>query len=264
MGFFDRWRAPQVTVALDEGFWVAETAAMQRAIVPLTMPDDGSGIPAQLEFTAGAEGRVVVQWRNRFVGFVPPSHEEMIGRQLAVAGKIRLVADGEVRRHGDLWRIWAGPAVADGAPPPPPPIDEIPPETPTIFGIPIAKSDRPQTTVRRRTPPPAPGSPSSSVPESPALASAASAASADGAGPTASSSSRSQRWLLAVDDQSWEVRDGTDIDVPLLRRRIAEADPGARLHLRLWEETVTIELTPQARVTLTDPATGVVEVLHPR
>lgn len=239
MGFFDRWRAPEVTVALDEGFWVAETVAMQRAIVPPIIPDDGSGIPAHLEFTAGAEGRVVVQWRNRFVGFVPPSHEEMIGRQLAVAGKIRLVADGEVRRHGDLWRIWAGPAVPDGAPPPPPPIDEIPPETPTIFGIPIAKSDRPATTARRRTPPPPPSSPSSSV-------------------------GLAQQRILAVDDQSWEVRDGIDIDLPLLRRRIAEADPGARLHLRLWEETVTIELTPQARVTLTDPATGVVEVLHPR
>lgn len=252
MGFFDRWRAPQVSVALDEGFWVAETAAMQRAIVPLTIPDDGTGIPAHLEFTAGAEGRVVVQWRNRFVGFVPPSHEDLIGRQLAVAGKIRLVTDGEVRRHGDLWRIWAGPAVPDGAPPPPPPIDEIPPEAPTIFGVPIAKRDRPATTARRRTPPRAPSSPSS-VPSS-----AVPSSSVPSAGGPA------QRRILAVDDQSWEVRDGTDIDLPLLRRRIAEADPGARLHLRLWGETVTIELTPQAGVTLTDPATGVVEVLHPR
>lgn len=236
MGLFDRWRAPTVHMTLDDGFWVAETAAMQRAIAPLIVFDDGGAIPAQLEFTAGAEGRVVVQWRHRFVGFVPPSHEEMIGRQIAVAGKIRLVADGEVRRHGKLWRIWAGPAVPDGAPPPPAPIDEIEPEAPTIFGIPIPARDRPAATTRRHTPPAAPRSPSTPA----------------------------RRRILAVDGDSWEVRDGVDIDLSLLRRRIAAAEPGARLHLRLWEETVTIELSPQARVTITDPDSGAVEVLHPR
>lgn len=227
MGFFSRWRAPEVDVGMDVGFWVAEAAVMQRTIMSLLPRRAAGTVPAHLEFAAGAEGRVAVQWHNRLIGFVPPSHEEMIRRQLAVAGSVRLVTDGEARTHGRLWRIWAGPTLPADAGPPPAPIDEIPPEPTRIFGIPMSTSPTPSSRRPARTTPAA-------------------------------------RRVLVVDHQSWEVRDGTDIDLTLLRRRIAAAEPGARLHLRVWDETVMIDLRPETRVTLTDPDTGDVEVLHPR
>ncbi|WP_413452596.1 hypothetical protein AA0Y32_09965 [Georgenia phoenicis] len=219
MRLFDRWRSTEVPADVGPGFWVAEAGALQRAIVT-ALGADARGRPevrARLELSAGAEGRVVVVWRNVIVGFVPPDHAAPLRRQLEAAGRATLVAAGSVVRADGQWRIWLG----EGTPVGEPPADELTPPPATIFGISL-----PATTLRETT--------------------------------------TARRWVLAVGSHSWEVEEGTDLDVALLRRRIAEAAPSATVHVRVWGEPVAIDLGGDARVTLTDPVTGEVEVLHPR
>ncbi|MCM3659731.1 hypothetical protein M3148_01795 [Georgenia satyanarayanai] len=219
MRLFDRWRSAEVPADVGTGFWVAEAAAMQRAIITALAGAEcsRSAVPARVELSPGAEGRVVVVWRNVIVGFVPPDHAAPLRGQLAAAGKATLVAPGLVVAAGGQRRVWVG----EGAPVGEPPADELAPPLTTIFGI-----NLPGTTPRQTT--------------------------------------TARRWVLAVGSHSWEVREGTDLDVVLLRRRIAEAEPGATVHLLVWGEPVAIDLGSDARVTLTDPVTGEVEVLHPR
>lgn len=112
---------------------------MQRTVVgALRSLETGmEAIPARLQFSRGAEDHVVVLWRNVIVGFVPPTHRDELRRQLDDAVTAPLVADGHVRRHDGVWRVWAGPAwpVAEGPPQPPP--DEIDPPSNAIFGFPL-------------------------------------------------------------------------------------------------------------------------------
>lgn len=197
-------------------------------------------VPARLRFTAGIEGRVVVLWRNTIVGFVPEDRAGDLRRQLTEAGAAHLVADGEVRGHSGLWRVWVG-SWPDG-PVPAPAADEIVPAPTRIFGIPVSGRAVPAPATSPVGPAPEPGH---------------DARSGEPAAP-------GDRWILAVGTDSWEVRDGADLDVGLLRRRIADGVPGATIHLRLWQETVSIHLAEHTRVTLTDPATGAVDVLYPR
>lgn len=219
MRLFDRWRSAEVPADVGAGFWVAEAAAMQRAIVTALAGAErsGSAVRARVEFSPGAEGRVVVAWRNVIVGFVPPDRAAPLRDQLEAAGKGTLVAPGSVVEVGGQRRIWVG----EGEPAGEPPADELAPPPTTIFGI-----NLPGTTPRETT--------------------------------------TARRWVLAVGSHSWEVREGTDLDVALLRRRIAEAEPGATVHVLVWGAPVAIDLGSGDRVTLTDTRTGEVEVLHPR
>ncbi|MFC4553769.1 hypothetical protein [Georgenia faecalis] len=241
MRLFDRRRPAPVSADVGPGFWVAEASAVQHAIVSaLTAAERaGAGGPATLQLSPGAEGRVVVQWRNLIVGFAPPTSAASLRRQLEAAGKAPVVLDGRVVVAPDgLWRIWAGPGEPVG-PPPGAEADEIAPATSAIFGIALRG---PAASPRRATAPAPDGAPSSE---------------AAAAGPVG-------RQILEVGTHSWEVRDGVDVDLALLRRRLADAAPGATLHVRVWEEPVSIHLAPLTRVTLTDLATGSVEVLYPR
>lgn len=227
MRLFGR-RPPDIPADVGGGFWVSETRALQRALVGVLTGAERAErrtTTTQLEFSPGAEGNVVVLWRNAIVGFVPPARTEPLRRQLRDIGKATLVSDGHALDDGNLWRIWVGQGEPD-SPPPGPEADQIPPAPNTIFGIALrdrrAKASRPRETT---TAPPQ---------------------------------------LLTIDAESWDVRDGTDIDLALLRRRIAAAAPGDTLHLRIWDQTVTVRLTPDTQVTLTDPTTGQIEPLHPR
>lgn len=219
MRLFDRWRSAEVPADVGPGFWVAEATAMQRAIITALGAAERAHprVPARLELSPGAEGRVVVVWRNVIVGFVPPEHAAPLRRQLEVAGKATLVSAGVVVEVGGRRRIWAG----EGDPTGSPPVDELAAPPTTIFGMNLPGTGPRETTTARR-------------------------------------------WVLAVGSHSWEVREGTDLDVALLRRRIAEAEPGSTIHALVWGEPVAIDLGGDARVTLTDPVTGEVEVLHPR
>ena len=137
MKLFDRWRTPEVRADVGSGLWAAEAQSMQR-ILRGTMTSAErrlAAVPAQLHFAAGMEGRVVVLWRNTIAGFVPGDRLADLRRQLTDAGEARLVADGEVREHAGLWRVWVGhwpPAVV-----PEPPVDEIAAEPTRILGIPL-------------------------------------------------------------------------------------------------------------------------------
>ena len=231
MTFFKRRRPVELEADVGEGFWLSEALGMQRSITAaLTAPERGGrGTSARLEFSLGLEGRVFVTWRNIIVGFVPADHAPRLREQLAAAGKAQLLSDGQVYQHQQLWRIWAGPPLGDDPTPPPPPEDgEIEPPQPTLLGIPLPH----RRTAGRRA-----------------------------AGRSATAGARpATRRILAVDTQSWEVREGTDLDLALLRRRLADAVPGSTIHFRLWGETISV--TPHTRVTLTDPDTGRIEVLH--
>ncbi|HIZ35473.1 MAG TPA: hypothetical protein H9815_06820 [Candidatus Ruania gallistercoris] len=137
MKFFDRWRTPDVRADVGSGFWVAEAPSMQ-AVLRSTMTSAERRqpmVPARLHFAAGMEERVVVLWRDTIAGFVPGDRATALRAQLTEAGDARLVADGEVREHAGLWRLWVGhwpPAVV-----PEPPVDEIAVEPTRILGIPL-------------------------------------------------------------------------------------------------------------------------------
>ena len=142
MKFFDRWRTPEVHADVGPGFWAAEAQAMQRILRSTMLSGERrlAVIAARLQFTAGVDGRVVVLWRNTIAGFVPGDRAAALRQQLAEAGEARLVADGEVREHGGLFRIWVG--SWSGTTVPEPPSDEIAPEPTRILGIPLTGNDR--------------------------------------------------------------------------------------------------------------------------
>lgn len=50
---------------------------MQQSIRSALRPGEGKGGPVVIEaqFVTGAAERVVIEWRNRYVGFVPTSHQ---------------------------------------------------------------------------------------------------------------------------------------------------------------------------------------------
>lgn len=138
-----RWRPTEVRADVGAGFWVAEAPAMRHAIVgALTGAECArSAASATLVFETGAEERVVVVWRNRFVGFVPPSHAAPLRDRLATAGRARLVTEGQVLERDGVWRVWAGPGAPDDAAPGP--ADELAPPPPRIFGMVIRDERRP-------------------------------------------------------------------------------------------------------------------------
>jgi hypothetical protein len=128
-----------VAADVGAGFVATEAPALQQAFRSALRLGDPADGPVEAEFAlqAGAAERVVVVWRNAYVGFVPTSHLASLRGQLVAAGRARLVAPGQVYRDGALWRAWLGP-VPDGGPPPVGEgYDELEPPPPTIFGIPL-------------------------------------------------------------------------------------------------------------------------------
>lgn len=224
------FRRPRtVTADIHEGFWCAEADALQRTIVTSLRSAAGSssGIPVDLELTPGVQGRIVVSWRRRIVGFVPAAHARELSNQLSAAAPAPLVSHGEVVLYAGLWRIWVGPPWPEMTAPPDLPVDEMAPPPLSILGVPLRGRNR--------------GEPAAAEPL-PAEA--------------------ATDWLLSVGVQSWDIRDGVDLDVALLRSRVAAAASGDVLHVRVGEERVTISLDSATRVTLQPLRGGAVEVLH--
>lgn len=230
--FFRRPRPEPASVP--EGFWCAEAEALQQVIVATLRPakDTTGSVPAQLGLTLGAEGRVVVSWHRRIVGFVPAAHVAGLRDQLHAAGGSELAAPGYVVDHEGLWRIWLGPPWPAESGPPPLPSDELEPAPVSILGFPLRGHRRERAQSSDASAPP---------------------------GPT-----RPTEWILTVGSQSWDVREGVDLDVGLLRRRIAAAALGDTLHVRIGAERVPVCLDEATRVTLERVSTGEVEVLHSR
>lgn len=143
MSLFPR-RVPPVAADVGDGFVATEAPAMQLAIRSALNVGEGrrDPVPAELSFEPGAAERVVVRWRNRFVGFVPTSHRAQLRGQLAAAGKAPLVTTGTVYWDGAWWRVWVGPVRPDGPPPVEEGYDELKPPPPSIFGIPLSRPDR--------------------------------------------------------------------------------------------------------------------------
>ena len=138
MGILDRFRARRPAPAdLTVGFWVAEAVAMQRSIEAALAPwerADGP-FPVDLSFEAGPDGRVLVVWRNRIVGFAPDAAAPALLDRLA-DGPAALGVRGELYRHGSVRRLWAGPRPASGLPPVPDPgLDHLPAPPVTVFGL---------------------------------------------------------------------------------------------------------------------------------
>lgn len=131
------FRRPDPRIAqIDVGFWCAEAAALQRAITQaLGRVGDRDEVGAQLEFSAGTEGRVVVAWRRRIVGFVPADPADRLRPQLRAAAPAVLMAEGRVVHRDGLWRVWVGPPPDDALPPEYPP-DELAPPPVTLLGFP--------------------------------------------------------------------------------------------------------------------------------
>lgn len=145
--FWQRRRAEPVTAELAHGFWASEALALQRSILMCLTAFEkrNGGVDARVQFTAGAEGRVVVLWQNRIVGFVPPDHVESLHAQLGEAAPGVLVAPGRIREYKDAWRVWIGPEWDGGrddggdAGGPEEPIDELGPPQATILGVPLKR-----------------------------------------------------------------------------------------------------------------------------
>lgn len=224
MRLFDSRRRAPVQADVGPGFWLIEPLAVQRTIEgAMTMSERRRAeASAQLLFAPGAEGRVVVHWRSRIIGFVPAAHAGRLLAQLVDAPKKQATGSGLVVRHEDLWRVWAGPEPA-AQPPPPAELGELAPETPKVLGIPIGTR---------------------------------------GGGRAAARAKRSTTRVLTVGTHSWDVREG-DVDLELLRRRLATAEPGVTLHVRIRDETVEVQLSPGQRVTLSDGTPETTEVLYP-
>ena len=114
---------------------------MQQAIRSALRSGEGkaASIAVEVQFATGAAQRVVVEWRNRFVGFVPTSHLAALRGQLAAAAadKATLMALGRVYYDGTYFRVWVGPPPKDGFPAVEPGYDELAEPTLWIFGIPL-------------------------------------------------------------------------------------------------------------------------------
>lgn len=231
MGFLERLRLsrPEVTADVGDGFWVTEATALQRSIVGALGMGERRSPPAEilLRFDSVPNGSVVVVWRNRNVGFVPSSHASSLREQLSAAHPAKLTVRGDLYQHDGLWRLWAGPRSESDPPAPDPGIDTMAAPPVTILGIPV--SGRSGQTSSDRVAPDRVAAP----------------------------------WILTVGTDSWDVRDGVDLDLAVLRSRIAAADDGSTIHVRLWDTSLAIALTPGTRVTLTPPGGGPVEVLYP-
>jgi hypothetical protein len=136
---------PPVPADVGEGFVATEAPAMQQSILSAMRAGEGKGDPiaADLEFASGAAQRVVVGWRNRYVGFVPTSHLASMRGQLVAAGKAVLTAPGEVYFDGKFYRVWVGVPPVDGYHPAlPGGYDELPIPPLTIFGVPLTRLPR--------------------------------------------------------------------------------------------------------------------------
>ena len=98
-------------------------------------------VAVEVRFDSGVAERVVVEWRNRFVGFVPTSHLASVRGQLvgAAAGKSALTANGRVYFDGRYFRVWVGPPPEDGFPQVEAGYDELSEPSPAIFGIPLSR-----------------------------------------------------------------------------------------------------------------------------
>ncbi len=222
-------RAEARTADVGEGFVATEAPALQATIVGTLSATERrtDAVATTVRFERGASGRVVVVWRNRNVGFAPAEAVPGLLAQLGAAGRAGLAAPATVLRDGGVWRVRVGPppAARTGLAT----ADELEPPPYTVFGVPLGARFQPAA--------PGPGQ-------------------VDGAGV------RRPVWVLAVDDDSWDVRDGLDADLVSLRERIAASAGRGTVHLRLGDDVVELRLGEGARVTLTSPG-GVVEKLHP-
>ena len=138
-----RHREPPVVADVGEGFVATEAPALQQAIRSALRAGEGKATPVAVEvrFDSGVAERVVVEWRNRFVGFVPTSHLASVRGQLvgAAAGKSALTANGRVYFDGRYFRVWVGPPPEDGFPQVEAGYDELSEPSPAIFGIPLSR-----------------------------------------------------------------------------------------------------------------------------
>lgn len=220
MGFLRRAEPRAADVGV--GFVAAEAPALQASIVGTLSADERrhDEVATTVQFARGTQGRVVVVWRNRNVGFAPAAAAPGLLAQLDRAGRAGLVAPATVRRDGEFWRVVVGGEPGAGAP-----LrahDELEPPPFTLFGVPLG--DRLQRRQRVQEP--------------------------------------ATTWVLTIDDDSWDVRDGVDADLSALRARIASSAGRGTLHLRIGDDRVAVRLADGARVELTGPD-GSVEVLHP-
>ena len=142
--FLSRNRVPPVTADVGEGFVATEAPALQQAIRSALRGGEGKRAPilGEVRFSSGARERVVVEWRNRFVGFVPTSHLAALRGQLVGVGKALLVAPGCVYHDGKYFRVWVGRPPVDGFPEVEAGYDELAEPAPTIFGIPLSRAPR--------------------------------------------------------------------------------------------------------------------------
>lgn len=138
-----RHHVPPVAADVGEGFVATEAPALQQAIRSALRSGEGKAAPiaVEVQFTAGAAERVVVEWRNRFVGFVPTSHLAGLRGQLtaATSDKAPLTANGRVYFDGRYFRVWVGPPPAEGFPEVRAGYDELAEPPPAIFGIPLSR-----------------------------------------------------------------------------------------------------------------------------
>jgi hypothetical protein len=136
--------APPITADVGEGFVATEAPAMQQSIRSALRTGEGKQSPmvVEVQFTTGAAARVVVEWRNRNVGFVPTSHLASLRGQLTAAGKAVLWAPGCVFFDGTYWRVWVGAEPADGFPEVAAGYDELPEPPTAIFGFPLSRLRR--------------------------------------------------------------------------------------------------------------------------
>lgn len=98
-------------------------------------------VPARLRVEGGADGRLVLVWRNVIVGFVPPGATAPLAAQLAAAGDATLVAPGAVHHVDGTWRVWVGAVPTGGFPPVPEGLDTLAPPETTILGVPVRRLD---------------------------------------------------------------------------------------------------------------------------
>jgi hypothetical protein len=136
--------APPVAADVGEGFVATEAPALQQSIRSALHGGEGRQAPiaVEVQFATGAAQRVVVEWRNRYVGFVPASHLASLRGQLAAAGRAALVASGRVYFDGTYWRVWVGQPPAGGYPEVAEGYDELDEPPPSIFGIPLSRLRR--------------------------------------------------------------------------------------------------------------------------